>query len=714
MIKKFIYRTPIKNETFHTYQIEDVQQTLTQIFQSHNNNKGIYSIEFYKGKGYYLTSPTFDISYGNIINTIYPIFDDCVIYELWLKYPIFLPINEKESLNLEELPFHFFQLLLCKQNDLWREWALEQYLDYLKGNEYPLKNKWLRNTQTSLIIFFQKLGNFQNHHQPIPEVEEKLLKPHFRVECRFIVHKSKVLEFEYYLTQQLNKKAFYNQFIFSRNTIQQEIITRSFTTSSQDHLLSDSEILSLFTMNETLSEVQQPIEIEETTSTPSILELPKPKQTTDESIDEQTIKLLSNAFKRIKLTDKQLKIIETRSGITLHRITIKIPLSLTYSTIHKNLKNIQAAMGNDSVSMEMGDQPDTIHFYIPRKNRGVLYLQDCMQSESFTEFKKQAKLPFVIGENTSGELLFGCLNQLKHLLVAGATGSGKSVFLNNILISMLLNVPPHMIQFHLIDPKKNELVFYEDFPQVKKVITDMSQAKKELEWITEEMERRYELLGANKCRILEQLNHKKKNKIPYIVCVIDEYADLMDTNPEIESYVVRLGQKARAAGIHLIIATQKPLATVITSRLKTNLPSVIGFRMKSANDYMTVFGKNIPYHLLGNGDGVAMLEGSTKEFERFQSPILTLDEQEENQWFEQLKNHFQNHHVNNDLDTLKKIIANTGEVRVAHLQKEMGKRINVVSELMKQLVQEGWLEKQSKGYSLIASEEELNKWRTSE
>nr|WP_285864317.1 FtsK/SpoIIIE domain-containing protein [Lederbergia lenta] len=382
-------------------------------------------------------------------------------------------------------------------------------------------------------------------------------------------------------------------------------------------------------------------------------------------------------------------------------------------------------MGNEFISIEIGTDPGTIDLFIPKQERRLIYLGNALKSASFQKYASKAILPIVLGENTSGELMSICLTEIVHLLVAGATGSGKSVFLHNIITSLLLNVNPDLLRMILIDPKANEMLTYNGIPHVN-VITDMNQSFKTLESLCIEMDKRYELLGKHGYRNIKQYNNNSEKKLSYIVCVIDEYADLMMTNSEVEDYIVRLAQKARASGIHLIIATQKPLATVVTSLLKTNLPSAIGFKMKTSQDYMTVFGKGIPYRLFGKGDGVAMIEGQLKEFERFQSPLITADENEEIGVFNKLRESFGNMKIASEpavpeivkeeepIDKLRKIIATTGETRVTKLRELMGIRINVVQELIQQLASEGFLKKENNKYEVTATEEELNNYRNEE
>jgi S-DNA-T family DNA segregation ATPase FtsK/SpoIIIE len=240
--------------------------------------------------------------------------------------------------------------------------------------------------------------------------------------------------------------------------------------------------------------------------------------------------------------------------------------------------------------------------------------------------------------------------------------------------------------------------------------------------LVNEMESRYELFAKSGVKNIATYNKNNENKIPYIVTAIDEYADLVMVNPNVEDHLVRLGQKARAAGIHLIICTQKPLSDIVTSVLKSNLPSAISFRLKTSSDYQTVFGKGIPYNLLGKGDGVCRLEGQLKEYERFQSPLLTLVEEDEEGIYNGLKSLFKDVVVDNvelpeaesEMDKLKRIIASTNETRVSELQSKMGIAIGKVTDLLKQLLDDGWLRKEGRSYVVNVSDEELNKWRDKE
>ena len=274
---------------------------------------------------------------------------------------------------------------------------------------------------------------------------------------------------------------------------------------------------------------------------------------------------------------------------------------------------------------------------------------------------------------------------------------------------------------YLVDPKQVEFSCFEPFPHVQEVITDMRLAARTFVGLVLEMERRYTFLKEKGYR--DMLSYNKENpedKQPYILCVVDEFADLKAQFPEVEEYIQRLGQKARGAGIHLVLATQYPLADVISSVIKSNLPSVFCFSLKTQREYTTVFGEGIPYRLLGLGDGVAKIEGAEHRFERFQSPLIEMNQKEETRIMEKLATMFEITHdievslpMEEEIDLLlklKRIIKTTKETRITKLQKVMGIRTNDLQDLMAELVEQKFLYKhksRSKGYELIATEEEL-------
>jgi S-DNA-T family DNA segregation ATPase FtsK/SpoIIIE len=327
--------------------------------------------------------------------------------------------------------------------------------------------------------------------------------------------------------------------------------------------------------------------------------------------------------------------------------------------------------------------------------------------------------------------VFECLSNLVGLLIAGQAGGGKSVWMNQAILTMLMSMSPKELKMLLIDPKQVEFEQFSDFPHVEKVETDAEKANDLLEKLILTMEERYELFSRGKVKKIKEYNEKFKDKpVPYIVVFIDEFADLRMTNESVVQTVAMLGQKGRGAGIHLVVATQRPDAKIIDGFIKDNLPSKISFRLGSNKSYTTIFGSGIPFQLLGKGHGAMKIEGQLKEFEQFQSAAISLDNKEEEKTYQRIISYInKNGYVKtthssiteeveqpteqDPLSKLKSIIANTGNTRSRFLRDEMGIKQNVLTELLKQLVDEGWLNKLegNKGYELIADEATLDEWR---
>ena len=215
------------------------------------------------------------------------------------------------------------------------------------------------------------------------------------------------------------------------------------------------------------------------------------------------------------------------------------------------------------------------------------------------------------------------MSKTPHLLVAGTTGSGKSVFINTILTSLLYKFSPENLRLILIDPKMLELSVYNDIAHLlTPVVTEPKKSIIALKWVCKEMERRYSLMNDQNTRNLEGYNEMAEEKMPYIVVVIDEMADLMMTaGKEVEHYVQRLAQMARACGIHLIMATQRPSVDIITGSIKANFPSRISFQVANKYDSRTVLGEIGAEQLLGNGDMLMSKYGGN--IIRYQSAFIT-------------------------------------------------------------------------------------------
>jgi S-DNA-T family DNA segregation ATPase FtsK/SpoIIIE len=267
---------------------------------------------------------------------------------------------------------------------------------------------------------------------------------------------------------------------------------------------------------------------------------------------------------------------------------------------------------------------NTVGIELPNNSRENVYLSEILNSSDFK--KKDIKLPIALGKNISGVPIVGDLASMPHLLIAGTTGSGKSVCINTIILSLLYRHTPDKCKFILIDPKMLELSTYEGIPHLLcPVITEAKKAASVLGWVVKEMESRYRLMTKEGVRNIDGYNSKHKLPMPYIVVVVDEMSDLMlVAGKEIENYIQKLSQMARAAGIHIIMATQRPSVDVITGTIKANFPTRISFQVTSKIDSRTILGEQGAEQLLGKGDMLYM--SSANKIVRIHAPFVSDNE----------------------------------------------------------------------------------------
>jgi len=267
---------------------------------------------------------------------------------------------------------------------------------------------------------------------------------------------------------------------------------------------------------------------------------------------------------------------------------------------------------------------NTVGIELPNSLRENVYLSEILNSSDFK--KNEIKLPIALGKSISGVPIIGDLSSMPHLLIAGTTGSGKSVCINTIILSLLFKHKPDKCKFILIDPKMLELSTYEGIPHLLcPVITEAKKAASVLGWVVKEMESRYRLMTKEGVRNIDGYNKKHKLSMPYIVVVVDEMSDLMlVAGKEIENYIQKLSQMARAAGIHIIMATQRPSVDVITGTIKANFPTRISFQVTSKIDSRTILGEQGAEQLLGKGDMLYM--SSANKIVRIHAPFVSENE----------------------------------------------------------------------------------------
>ena len=348
------------------------------------------------------------------------------------------------------------------------------------------------------------------------------------------------------------------------------------------------------------------------------------------------------------------------------------------------------ARNTSSASARISTIPgrSTIGIELPNNERENVYLSEIISSKEFKN--KDIKLPIALGKSIAGNPIIGDLTSMPHLLIAGTTGSGKSVCINTLILSLLYKLTPDKCKFILIDPKMLELSTYERIPHLLcPVITEPKRAASVLGWVVKEMENRYRLMTKEGVRNIDGYNKKHSLPMPYIVVIVDEMSDLMlVAGKEIENYIQKLSQMARAAGIHIIMATQRPSVDVITGTIKANFPTRISFQVTSKIDSRTILGEQGAEQLLGKGDMLYMT--SANRIIRIHAPFVSekeiekinnfLRSQGEAEYFDEILSYGDDKNSNNinkneDKDelyqTAVEIIRTEGKASTSFLQRKL-------------------------------------------
>ena len=374
------------------------------------------------------------------------------------------------------------------------------------------------------------------------------------------------------------------------------------------------------------------------------------KKKLDESNIKENSNLLEKVFQDFNI---DIQVINVKLGPVVTLFEILPAAGIKINTIINLADDISRSMGVGAVRIAQIYGTQYLGVEVPNEQRETVTIKELLSNDNFKN--TSSKIPICIGKDISGNIEVIDLSKTPHLLVAGTTGSGKSVFINTLLTSILYKFSPDDLRLILIDPKMLELSVYNDIAHLlTPVVTEPKKAILALKWVCKEMERRYSLMNEENTRSLEGYNQKSIEKLPYIVVFIDEMADLMMTaGKEVEHYVQRLAQMARACGIHLVMATQRPSVDIITGSIKANFPSRISFQVASKYDSRTVLGEIGAEQLLGNGDMLMSKNGSN--LIRYQSAFIS--DNEVNKLIKEIKKSQEVRY----LDELDEIIKNNDE-----------------------------------------------------
>jgi S-DNA-T family DNA segregation ATPase FtsK/SpoIIIE len=363
------------------------------------------------------------------------------------------------------------------------------------------------------------------------------------------------------------------------------------------------------------------------------LELLSEPERTFASIQEKVIKAKANALEKL-LTEFNVNahVVAADTGPVITMFELELAAGVKVSQISTLSNDMARALGVGAVRV-VAPLPGkhTIGIEVPNSEKEKVRVKDLMQLAG--DKPQKMVIPLFLGKDSSGEALVSDLTTMPHLLIAGTTGSGKSVCINSIITGILLTKRPDEVKLILIDPKMVEMTAFNTIPHLMSpIVTETQRAVQILEWATIKMDERYALFAEARVKNIAEYNRlgageiikrfgpdsteeeaKIPKKLPYIVIVIDELADLMMTAPkEIEAYIVRLAQKSRAIGIHIVLATQRPQATVVTGLIKSNMPTRIGFRVAARLDSRIVLDQNGAEALLGQGDMLFLKPGSSE------------------------------------------------------------------------------------------------------
>ena len=409
-----------------------------------------------------------------------------------------------------------------------------------------------------------------------------------------------------------------------------EVIPAGANTEDSDWTISDGRTSQTVSTEGTGQPISSEEELPKDYQYPDIEYLKEESACDEEKIRAKIEKIAQELEKAFLDFGYEVHVVETHIGPVITMYEISLPRGTRLNKIQPLANDLQRALKSKVRIVAPLPDKDTVGVEVPNPDRQIVRLRNLIE-ESRDLIDKMA-LPIFLGKNVSGVPIVNDLAKLPHLLIAGRTGTGKSVCLNAIIMSLLMTKTPFQVKMILIDPKMVELILYKNIPHLMHpVVTDMKKAEAILSWTVQKMEDRYLILSRASVRNLEEYNHLEIEELyqriqpeseeewkaipktmPYIVVIADEMADLMMTSgKEVEQHIIRLAQKSRAVGIHLVLATQKPTVDVVTGLIKSNLPARIAFGVASRTDSQVVLDCTGAERLLGNGDMLLLTPGTS-------------------------------------------------------------------------------------------------------
>lgn len=410
----------------------------------------------------------------------------------------------------------------------------------------------------------------------------------------------------------------------------------------------------------------------------------------------------------------EAKVVQVTKGPSVTRFELQPSPGVKVSKIVNLQDDIALGLAANGVRMEAPiPGKAAIGIEVPNKKQSPVFLREVLDSKEFTSTNKN--LAFALGKDITGKCIVGDLSKMPHMLIAGATGSGKSVCINSLIISLLYKYSPEQVKLLMVDPKVVELSVYNGIPHLLiPVVTDPKKAAGALNWAVNEMNKRYNLFSQMKVKNIGSYNNlfekgEIQEKLPYIVIIVDELADLMMACPnDVEDYICRLAQMARAAGMHLIIATQRPSVDVITGVIKANIPSRVSFAVSSGTDSRTILDQVGAEKLLGRGDMLYYPIGENKPV-RVQGAFISEEEvenvvefikqaDEDMDYSEDILNHI-NNEVSSEavttsagdelLEEAMKIVIEYQQASTSFIQRKLRVGFNRASRIMDELEERG-------------------------